>query len=198
MPKLDLARRLKSTRTKALLSLGVVAALGASGTFAFWTDTVAVSGTSISTGSIDLLVNADADDAVAFTSINVTGLLPGGTTAGLITVNNAGLSPLTYYATATVGGQVFPSNVLTVKITAATATAPALGGAGATCAGTAIAGLPTGFATGNFIGSVGTQRPLAVGATEYFCVQATLDANASQALYSNKTTTVDLTFTATQ
>lgn len=198
MLKLDLARRLKSTRTKALLSLGVVAALGASGTFAFWTDTVTISGTSISTGSIDLLVNDDADDAVAFTSINVTGLLPGGTTAGLIKVNNAGLSPLTYYATAVVGGQVFPSNVLTVKISAATATVPAAGGSGATCAGTAIPGLPTGFATGNFIGSAGGQRPLAVGATEYFCVQATLDANADQALYSAKTTTVALTFTATQ
>ncbi|MGO4258589.1 SipW-dependent-type signal peptide-containing protein [Marmoricola sp. RAF53] len=194
----DLTSPLRSTRSRALLSLGVVAGLAATGTFALWNDSVTVSGTSISTGSIDLVVNDDTDDAVAFTQINVSGLLPGGTTAGVLKVSNTGASPLTYYATAAVGGTVFPSSVLTVKITAATATSPVAGGSGATCAGSAIAGLPTGFATGNFIGSSSAQRPLASGATEYFCVQATLDPNADQTTYSSKTTTVGLTFTASQ
>ncbi|RNL64142.1 hypothetical protein EFK50_06280 [Nocardioides marmoriginsengisoli] len=197
MSKLDLTRRLRSTRTKALLSLGVVAALGASGTFALWSDTVAVSGTSITTGSIDLLVNGDADDAVAFTTLNVTGMLPGNTTAGVITVKNDGLSPLTYYATQAITGTAFPAGTLTVKLTAAATTTggPGLGG---TCGGATLANTAGGFVAGNFIGSVGTQRPLAAGATETFCVQATLDNAADQALYSNKTTNVALTFTASQ
>lgn len=197
MRRTDLARTLRSTRTKALLSLGVVAALGASGTFALWNDTVAVSGTTISSGSIDLLVNGDADDAVAFSSINVSALLPGQTTAGVITVNNAGLSPLTYYATQAITGTAFPAATLTVKMTAAAATTggPGVGG---TCAGATLAGTAGGFVTGDFIGSLASQRPLAVGATETFCVQATLAANADQTSYSAKTTNVALTFTATQ
>lgn len=197
MSKLDLVRRLGSTRARALSSLGLVAALGASGTFALWSDTVTVTGTAISTGSIDLVVNDDADDAVAFTSINVSGLLPGGTTAGVLKVTNTGLSPFTFYATQAVTGTTFPANVLTLKMTNATSTTSS--GTGPTCGGTTYAsGVAGGFVSGDFIGSSGTQRPLAAGATEYFCVQATLAANADQTLYSAKTTNVALTFTATQ
>ncbi len=190
-------KRLKSTRTRAFLSLGVVVALGASGTFALWNDSVAVTGATFSSGSIDLLVNGDADDAVAFTAMNVSALLPGQTTAAVITVNNAGLSPLTYYATESITGTTFPAGVLVVKITGAATTTggPGLGG---TCGGAAVGGTATGFVPGDFIGSLASQRPLAVSATETFCVQATLDSAADQASYSNKTTNVALTFTATQ
>jgi len=199
MSKLDLARRFRSTRARALFSLGVVVALGASGTFALWNDSVAVTGTTISTGSIDLVVNDDADDAVAFTTINVSGLLPGGTTAGVLKVTNAGLSPLTYYATQAITGTTFPANVLTLKITNATATSPVVGGSGATCGGTTyLTGVASGFVPGDFIGSLASQRPLAAGATESFCVQATLASNADQSLYSAKTSNVSITFTATQ
>jgi predicted ribosomally synthesized peptide with SipW-like signal peptide len=199
MSKLDLARRLRSTRSRALLSLGVVVALSASGTFALWNDSVVVTGTTISTGSIDIVVNADTDDVVNFATMNVSALLPGQTTAGMITVNNAGLSPLTYYATQTITGTTFPAATLTVKMTNAAATSPAGGGLGATCGGTTYStGVAGGFVTGDFIGSLATQRPLAVGATENFCVQATLSLTADQTLYSAKTTNVALTFTATQ
>jgi predicted ribosomally synthesized peptide with SipW-like signal peptide len=197
MRKPQIVRHLKSTRVRAALSLGVVGALAASGTFALWNDSVTVTGTQISTGSIDLVVNGDTDDAVAFATLNVSGMLPNNTTAAVITVKNDGLSPLTYYATQAITGTTFPAATMPVKITAASSTTggPGLGG---TCAGSAVAGTASGFVAGNFIGSVGSQRPLAPGVTETFCVQATLDSTADQALYSGKTTNVDLTFTATQ
>jgi predicted ribosomally synthesized peptide with SipW-like signal peptide len=198
MRKPEILRHLKSTRVRAALSLGVVAALAASGTFALWNDSVTVSGTQISTGSIDLVVNDDSDDAVAFTSINVSGLLPNGTTAGVLKVTNGGLSPLTYYATQTVTGTAFPGNVLSVKITDADHTSP--GGSGNTCGGTTYnSGVATGFVNNtDFLGSSSTQRPLNPGQTEYFCIQATLASNPDQTLYSGKTTNVALSFTATQ
>ena len=47
-------RMLASARTRAALSLGVVLAVGATGTFAYWTDAVPITGASFTAGTIDL------------------------------------------------------------------------------------------------------------------------------------------------
>lgn len=192
---------LRSVRVRAVMSLGVVAAVGASGTFALWNDSVTISGTQISSGSIDLVVNGDTSDAVTSTTLNVGALLPNGTTAGVLRVTNTGLSPLKYYATEAVSGTVFPANVLSVTMTNAQSTRLGTGGTGDTCnTGTPYAStdVASAFVPGNFIGSASAQRALAPNATEYFCVQATLASDADQGLYSAKTSNVTITFTATQ
>ena len=50
-------RALRSARVRAALSLGVVATVGATGTFAYWTDSVTIAGATFTAASIDLQVN---------------------------------------------------------------------------------------------------------------------------------------------
>ena len=188
-------RLLRSTRVRAVLALGAVLAVGVSGTYALWSDTVPVSGVTISSGTLDLKVNT-LDAVPTYTDLNLSGMVPGNTVAGILTVRNAGTIPLTYYATAAA------TNVdtkglgaaLVVKVTgdaAVTGTAPAR-----TCAGTALAQTGTAFA-GNLVGTPAAQRLLAVGASETLCIQATLPASAATTL-QGATTNVSLAFNASQ
>ena len=112
-----------SRALRALLSLGMVVGLGATGTYAYWTDTVSVTGTTITAGTIDLKVN-NSDTVTDFTTMNVTTMVPGDSTAGVVTVKNSGTAPLKYYVDAS------PSNAdgkglgaaLAVKVTGDSAT----------------------------------------------------------------------------
>ena len=154
-------RHLRSTRVRAALALGAVLAAGVSGTYALWTDTVPVSGVTISSGVLDLKVNT-LDAVPAYTDLNLTGMVPGNTVAGILTVRNAGTIPLTYYATAAAtnaDGKGLGA-ALVVKVTAdsaVTGTAPAR-----TCAGAALATTGTTFA-GNLVGTPATQRAWPLG-----------------------------------
>lgn len=168
-----------------MLCVGVV------GTQAAWTDSVDVVGATFSTGSIDLKVD-NLDAAVPFTTINLSGMVPGNSTAGVLTVKNAGTAPLKYTASSGVTNADGKGlgTALVVKVSgdgttsgstpAKTCTGPALPGTGTTLAG----------------GLVSTGRQLAPGASETICVQVTLPASAPSALQS-ATTTATLTFNAT-
>ncbi len=185
---------LSSNAARSLLSLGMVVGLGATGTYAYWTDTVSVTGTTISTGTIDLKVN-NADSVSDFTTMNVTTMVPGDSTAGVVTVKNSGTAPLKYYVDAA------PSNAdgkglgaaLTVKVTGDAAT----GGSGraVTCPGTALSPSGTTFAA-SMLGSAGTPRLLAPGASESVCIQATLPTTAPGTLQA-ATTNITFTFNGT-
>ncbi|RNL79193.1 TasA family protein [Nocardioides marmorisolisilvae] len=195
MPKLDLARRLRSTRARAALSLGLVLGTAATGTFAFWSDSATVTGTTITTGSIDLQVNNLTTNDSAYTQLNLTGMVPGNTVAGVITVKNAGNSPFTYYVDATASNADTKGlgAALVVKVTGAstvTGSAPSR-----TCGGATLANTGTAFAA-SLVSST-TPRQLAVGATETLCIQATLPTGASTSL-QNATTNVGFTFNANQ
>jgi alternate signal-mediated exported protein len=188
-------RHARSVRARAALGLGAVLLVGVNGSYALWSDTVPVSGVTISSGTLDLKVNT-LDAVPAYTDLNLTGMVPGNTVAGILTVRNAGTIPLTYYATAaaTNADGKGLGTALVVKVTgdaAVTGTAPAR-----TCAGTALATTGTAFA-GNLVGTPAAQRSLAVGGSETLCVQATLPTTAASAL-QGATTTVALTFTASQ
>lgn len=176
---------------RAALGLGVVLGAGVVGTHAYWTDSVTVVGATFSTGTIDLKVN-NLDANVDFSTINLAGMVPGNSTAGVLTVKNAGTAPLKYTATSTAtnaDGKGLAA-ALTVKVTGdatTTGAAPAK-----TCAGSALAG--TGTALSGSV--VSTGRLLAPGASETLCVQVTLPATAPSALQA-ATTTATLTFSGT-
>lgn len=194
MRKPHIAARLRSARTQAVLSLGVVVAAAATGTFAYWTDTATVSGTTISSGSIDLMVNNQQNDT-AFTTMSLANMVPGNSAAGVITVKNNGNSPLTYYVdgAATNGDTKGLGAALTVKVTGDAARSGST--PNFTCAGSALANTGTSFSA-NLVQSA-NPRMLAAGASETLCVQATLPTGASTAL-QNATTDVSFTFNASQ
>lgn len=185
---------LDSRATRALLSLGMVVSLGVTGTYAYWTDTATVTGTTISAGTIDLDVN-NQDNVNNFTTMNINTMVPGDTVAGVLTVNNNGTAALRYHVNAS------PSNAdnkglgtaLVVKVTGDGATTGS--GRAVTCAGTALGGSSTGF-TANMLGSAASPRQLAAGASETICIQATLPTTASTSL-QGATTNVTFTFSGT-
>src|SRR5690349_17712418 len=88
----------RSARVRAALGLGVVLTLGATGTFAYWTDDVSVTGTTFTSGTLDLKVN-NGDGPVTYTAMNLSNMAPGDSTAGVLTVANAGNIPLKYTET---------------------------------------------------------------------------------------------------
>lgn len=185
-------RSLGSRRVKALLSLGVAVGFGTTGTFAFWTDAVVVSGTTLTAGTIDLQVNG-ADSLPAYAGLTLTGMVPGSSTAAVLTVRNNGTAPLAFVATSsavnTPSGKDLAA-AMTVKVTGDATT----GGSGTslTCPGTALAGSGTSL-NGSIIG---TGQSVAANATASICVQVTLQASASTTLQGGSTA-VTLTFTGT-
>jgi len=78
-------------KTRLLLTLGVLSGAVWAGTFATFTD----SGTATSTftaGTVDLLISSEADDAYAFTSLEMSNMKPGDVQyAGLTVANNGSL-----------------------------------------------------------------------------------------------------------
>lgn len=169
----------------------MVLGVGSVGTFAFWTDSVAVSGTTFTAGSIDLKVN-NLDTVTGYTALNITNMVPGNTTAGVLTIKNSGTAPLKYKGSANASNAdaLGLGAALTIKVTgdnAVTGTSPT-----ATCAGSALSG------TGSSFGAslISTARLLAPGASEVICIQATLPTGASTSLQGS-TTNVGLTFTGT-
>jgi predicted ribosomally synthesized peptide with SipW-like signal peptide len=183
-----LGRFLASARTRAALSLGVVLAVGSTGTFAYWTDDVTVSGTTFTAGTLDLQVN-NLNTVTAYTALNLTTMVPGNSMAGTLVIKNNGNVPLKYTAAAAANNTDTKNlaGSLAARVTsgAVTGSSPTL-----TCTGTAITG------SGSTVNGslISTGRQLAPGATETICVEVTLPANAPSSLQGAKT---DVTFTFT-
>ena len=180
-----------SARVRAALSLGVVLSVGATGTFAYWTDSATVSGTTLTAGTIDLKANG-SDNVTGYTTLNLSAMVPGNSTAAVITIANSGTAPLKYTAsgTATNADGKDLRSALVVKVTGdatTSGTSPAV-----TCPGTALAG--SGTALNGAL--IPTGRLVAAGASEKVCVQVTLPAAAAATL-QGATTSVVLTFTGT-
>jgi predicted ribosomally synthesized peptide with SipW-like signal peptide len=180
-----------SQRVQALLALGVLALPASVGTFAFWTDDVVITGATFSTGTLDLRVNG-LDTVTGYTTMNLTTMVPGNSTAGVLTVRNNGSAPLKYTAVtaATNADAKNLRGALVVKVTGdttVTGSAPS-----ATCAGTALSGTTT-VLNG---GLVTTGRLLAGATEEKLCVQVTLPSGAASSL-QGATTDVTFTFTGT-
>ena len=186
-------RLLASARTRAALSLGVVLAVGATGTFAYWTDSATIGGTTFSSGTLNISLNAP-DTSYATTTLTMATMVPGSTSAEVIPVKNAGDIPMKYSLT---GGLTGPG---------AAALAPDLKlrivlngtASGVTCAGgsnviynSALTAVPA-----TEIIPVATKRPLSVGVTESLCFEVTFAAGAAST-QQGKSSSASFTFTGT-
>ena len=80
--------RRRSGSTRLLMTLGLFLMLAAPGTSAYFIDAVPVSGTTLSAAKVDLKVQGL--DSLTYTSMNAPAMAPGGSTAGVLTVTNAG------------------------------------------------------------------------------------------------------------
>jgi predicted ribosomally synthesized peptide with SipW-like signal peptide len=181
----------RSGRFRALLGLGLLGCVGTTGTWAHWTDQATVSGTSITAGTIDLRVNG-SDTVTGFTTLNLATMVPGNSTAAVLTVANTGTAAVKYTVatTATNADGKGLAAALKVKLTAdtgVTGSSPAQ-----TCAG-AVFG-----SAGDTLGGalVSTGQSLAAGATKQLCFQVQLPVAAASSLQGG-TTTVTITFTGT-
>jgi hypothetical protein len=183
-------RRWASRRLRAALSLGLVLSAGSVSTHAYWSGGASLAGASFSSGTIDLKVD-NLDAGVPFTAMTLSGMVPGSTSAGVLTVKNAGSSDLTYTVSAagTNGDGKGLAALLLARVTTDVTTTGS--GLARTCAGASIAGSGTSL-TGTLIA---TGRPLAAGASETLCFQATLPVTAPSTT-QNALTTLTLTFSA--
>jgi predicted ribosomally synthesized peptide with SipW-like signal peptide len=184
-------RALPSARIRAALGLGVVLAIGATGTFAHWTDATTVSGTTFGAASIDLKAN-NLDTVSGYAALSLSTMVPGNSVAGVLTIKNSGTTPLKYSAlsTATNADTKNLRGSLIVKVTGAatvTGASPSM-----TCSGTALTGSQTTL-NGPLMS---TGRVLAAGASESVCIQVQLDPAASTSLQGASTNVV-FTFNAT-
>jgi len=184
---------LASARVRAALGLGLVLSVGVTGTFAFWTDAASVSGTTFSSGTLDMKLNG-SDNPTGYTVLNISNMVPGNSMAAVITVSTVtglGAAPFKWTASATATNADTKNlrGSLVVKITAGTVsgTAPTM-----TCSGTAIAGSGTTL-NGPLIT---TGRLVTPNTPDAICIQVTLDANAPTTL-QGATTDVVMNFSAT-
>jgi len=180
---------MKGVRVRAVLALGAVLSVAVGSTFAYWSDSAVVSGVTITSGSLDLKV--DDQDSLTYTDLNLSGMVPGNSTAGILRVSNDGSVPFTYYADATASGAL--GSALVAKITedtGVTGTSPT-----ETCAGTAVADSGTSFSD-NLL-SQSNPLTLDPGDSQTFCIQASLPTDASTTL-QGATTNITVTFNADQ
>ncbi len=185
-------RLLASARTRAALSLGVVLAVGATGTFAFWTDSATVSGTNFTAGTLNISLNA-GDTAYSTTTLPMATMVPGSTSAEILPVKNAGNVPMKYSLTGgltgTGAGSLAPDLTLRIVLNGTTA--------GVTCTGgTQIYSSALTASTATEIIPTASKRSLAVGVTESLCFEVTFSA-AAAGTQQGKISSASFTFLGT-
>lgn len=186
-------RRAWSVRLRAALSLGVVLGLGGVGTLAAWTDNVAITGSTFTAGTLNLQVNNA--DAYATTTLGMSGMVPGNTSAEILTVRNAGNVPLKYTLTGGLTGADAAAygSAAALSLTIRSGGTRSGSGNSATCTGgTSLYSAPLTATTSTVV--IGTGRLLAAGGTEALCFQVTFAAGAPNGLQGD---TATATFTAT-
>lgn len=193
------ARRTRSVRVRAVLSLGLVAGLAVTGTSAFWTDDATIGGTTFTAGTLDLQVNA-ADAATSTTlSMSSTPMAPGDTSAEVFTVRNNGTVALKYTLTgglAGTGASAF-STATALRLTIRAGGTRSGSGNAATCSGGTVVLGPVALTDVVTASLVGARRgPVAPAGTESLCFQVGLDAAAPSTL-QGKTATATFTVTGT-
>jgi predicted ribosomally synthesized peptide with SipW-like signal peptide len=179
--------RTLSVRVRAALSLGVVLGFGTVGTLAAWTDDVAITGSNFTAGTLNLQVNNA--DAYATTTLGMTGMVPGNTSAEILTVRNAGTVPLKYTLTGGLTGTDAASYNSTAALTLNIKTGATRSGTGnsATCTGgTSIYNAALTSTTTTAI--IGTGRQINASGTEALCFQVTFAANAANSLQGDTAT----------
>lgn len=188
-----------SARLRALLGLGLVGVLATTGTFAFWTDDVAITGTTFTAGTLDLQVN-DSDTSVSTTTLGMAVMVPGNTSAEVLTLKNNGTAPLKWTMTGgltgTDAGAFGTAGSLALTVSAGGTRSGS--GNSATCSGGTTLVNEVALTATTTTGLVTTRQPVAAAmappATQTLCFQVTLDAAAPSSLQGK---TASATFTVT-
>ena len=190
-----LRRRLLSPRLRALLGLGVLLGVGVTGTFAFWSDDVTIAGTTLTAGTLDLQVNNS--DAPSTTTLGMTAMVPGNTSAEVLTIKNNGTAPLKYTLTGGLTGTDAAAfhAAAALRLTVVASGTKLGTGNSSTCPGGTVIYGPAALTNVTSTAIIGTRRgPRTTGTTESLCFQVTFDSGAPTTL-QGKTATA--TFTAT-
>lgn len=183
-------------RIRAVLALGTVVGLSPVGTAASWTDTASITGTTFRSGTIDLQINEA--NSVASTTLSMTDMAPGATSAEVFRVRNAGSTPFTYTIAGGLGGTDATAFAGQLRLTiVANGTRSGTGNA-ATCTGGTTVVSAQALTTGTATTIVGTpQGSVASGtAGAPLCFQVTFSADAPTTL-QGRTATATFTVNAT-
>jgi predicted ribosomally synthesized peptide with SipW-like signal peptide len=181
----------RSTTVRALLCLGLVSGIFVTGTYAYWTDDVTITGATFTAGTLDLQVN-DSDSYTTTTlGMSSTPMVPGNTSAEVLTVKNNGTVPLKYTLTGGLTGTDAAALAPALKLTVVAGGSRTGNGNAATCTGgTTIYG-PTALTNVTTTAITGTPRgPLAPAGTEALCFQITFDATAASSLQGRTATAI--------
>ncbi|WP_300539195.1 SipW-dependent-type signal peptide-containing protein [uncultured Nocardioides sp.] len=181
---------------------GVVALVGALGlggglgTQAYWTDQATVTGATVTSGSLDLLVDGVQGNPSTYTwsSLSMTDMSPGESKAGTVTLSNAGTTPFTVAATATASGNLDPHVTARVVLSGSATTDNTYPRQETCSGGTQTFDDTLGNSGKTVISSTST---MAAGGTLVVCVSLTLATNAPNSMQGKSYTPV-FTFTATQ
>lgn len=186
----SMLKSLRTTRVRAVLSLGIVLGFGAVGTLAYWTDSATLAGGTFTSGTLDIkLSGADNNPAAFTTSFALTDMAPGNSKAAAVTVENAGSLDFTYTATGIAPGAL--GSLLEFRVVPGGSVTGS--GTGMTCTD----GTQTYNATMNASSNViSVNRPIAAGGSESFCVSATLPTGTTTG--QGESTTANFTFNAKQ
>lgn len=157
------------TRTRAVLSLGMILGLGAVGTMAAWSDTATATTGMFSTSSIQMKVDGKRPTS-SFTKLNKTSMLPGNSTAGDIKVENTGTIDYKWAVSASGSGSSELVGKLTVSLHESGVNN------GSTCTGPLI-GTAQSLSTSPTLVS---GRALAAGASDTVCIQVKVASDAGK------------------
>lgn len=158
------------TRTRAVLSLGMVLGLGAVGTMAAWSDSATATTGMFSTSAIQMRIDGQRP-AASFTALNKNSMLPGNSTAGQIKVQNTGTIDYKWAVSASGSGSPELLSKLSVSVHA--------GGANddSTCTGTTLGSASSLSDTAALVSG----RALAAGEDDVVCIQVDVASTAGKA-----------------
>lgn len=189
--------RIGGTWSPAVLALvGALGLTGGLGTQAYWNDTATVTGDTLTSGSLDLLVDGEQGNPTTYTwiSLAMSDMAPGEAKAATLTLKNNGTTPFTVSATATASGNLDP-HVTARVVRAGSATTDTTYPRQEACNGGSQAFNETLGSSGKtVIASTSTINP---GGTLVVCVSLTLATDAPNAAQGQSYTPV-FVFTATQ
>jgi spore coat-associated protein N len=182
-----------SRKVKVIAGLGTLSSAVWASTYATFTDS-ATSASTFTTGTLDLQLNAEVDDAYAFTSLESSGLKPGDTVYAPLTVANAGSLGYSYSMSSSSTNADSKALRDTLRLGAKlVANAAACDSAGAGY----LASLTTVMAEGAISAAAISSRSVTAGSSEVLCFKVQLPSTAGDTL-QDATTTTTMTFSATQ
>lgn len=157
--------------------VGALGLVGGLGTQAFWTDAAEVQGSTLTSGTLDLLVDGQQGNPTAYPwgEIARGDLAPGESAAEVLTLANAGSVPFTVAVEGRAGGSLDPSQVSVQVVQGGTATDDATYPRTEQCTGGTSVWTGTLSATRT---ALFTQPAIAAAASVDLCVVFTLSASA--------------------